>query len=924
MTIALVVPSAAVFVAQLFGHTFLDGDNLIQNLPMRYLTGRDLAHGFLPLWNPYLFGGTPLLGGFNAGSAYPATWLMAVVPLFTAWSLTVALAYDIALVGMYAFLRRQAIASTPATIGAVTFTFAGYMTGQLVHIDLIEGAAWLPWMLLAIHALTDPSGPWPRTGEERRARRGWATLLAVALGLTLLAGGAEAIIDSGVLVGIYWIGRIWTMDLLARSQRPALRSSLIGMAGGLVGGIAFGAAQWAPGLQFLSQSQRAATSYGYFTSGSLDNRLLTLLVSPFALGTNQGFPAKYQGDYNFPEVTSYAGIFALIAVCSLFLRRYRRRPEARHWWVWYVILVVGLLSSLGAETPFARLMYMIPGISSERLLNRNLLLVDVALAVLLAWWTQALFDQQPVVPAPGAVAAPTWRARMPVGRAERLVTVAPAAIMVLFALFLWVDGGFLQRLLDIAVAFHTPIRIRLAVLVTVQAAVGVAATWVVLTRASRTRRSLIRAVGVVLFVDLALFNAFVVSPPISEANALAATPQAAQFQRLVGDGRFIIYDPDRFFTPELFSLGQTDFNIYRQLESAQGYTALTDGHFYELTGSHYMMDLNPETLAGTTWDGLNVTTLLSVPAYFVTPVAPAEGVPPASSDIDFPSDIDTFRDSPNPPATSAIIKAGRTRPWYLGGVLTVSSWSVPVEAGTARSLRIGVVTPSGGTRWLPRRDLSVVGSRTAPRVQVTLPADQSVAGIVVGTGKAQPATIGIPVAGLPNGAELALNGRMQTGVTSPHWTFSGTIGQFGIFTNTRSRGWAWLDGATGGPAPPESTVSEAPPGLGGGQTIVVHTTGAARLVRSASWSTGWHATVERVTIGADDAPLAVSTTSAVVTRNGVVQQVALPAAGEYRVTFRYRPTVIGAGLVVSVLAGLGFLAWWAVEWVVARRRRRRA
>ena len=155
---------------------------------MRVLVGRDLRHGALPLWNPYLFSGTPLLGGFNAGAAYPATWLMAVLPTFTAWTLNLALAYDVAIVGMYLFLRRQSIGSTAATFGAATFAFAGYMTAQIVHIDLISGAAWLPWMLMAVHALTDRPD---RTTGRRRGRsrpsagttRGWVALLAVSVGL---------------------------------------------------------------------------------------------------------------------------------------------------------------------------------------------------------------------------------------------------------------------------------------------------------------------------------------------------------------------------------------------------------------------------------------------------------------------------------------------------------------------------------------------------------------------------------------------------------------------------------------------------------------------------------------------------------------------------------------------------------------------
>ena len=207
IVILLLVPLVVFGVAQLFGRVFLDGDNFLQNFPMRVLVGRSIRHGELPLWNPYLFSGTPLLGGFNAGAAYPATWLMAVLPIFTAWTLNLALAYDVALVGMYLFLRRQSISTTGAAFGAATFAFAGYMTAQIVHIDLIEGAAWLPWTLVAIHALTDRPGPATQAAGERsghrRAVRMWVALLAVSLGLSLLTGSAEAIIDASVLVAIY-------------------------------------------------------------------------------------------------------------------------------------------------------------------------------------------------------------------------------------------------------------------------------------------------------------------------------------------------------------------------------------------------------------------------------------------------------------------------------------------------------------------------------------------------------------------------------------------------------------------------------------------------------------------------------------------------------------------------------------------------
>ena len=153
LAVVLVLPPLLFLAPQVVGRAFIDGDNFIQNFPLRVLVAHDMRHGSLPLMNPYLFSGTPLLGGFNAGAAYPTTWLLAVLPSFEAWSLNMAIAYDVAALGTYLFLRRQSMSPTAATFAAAAFTFAGYMSGQIVHVDLIEGAAWLPWMLLVVDAL---------------------------------------------------------------------------------------------------------------------------------------------------------------------------------------------------------------------------------------------------------------------------------------------------------------------------------------------------------------------------------------------------------------------------------------------------------------------------------------------------------------------------------------------------------------------------------------------------------------------------------------------------------------------------------------------------------------------------------------------------------------------------------------------------
>ncbi len=912
MVLLLVAPVVVFVGTQLFGRVFVDGDNFLQNLPLRVLVGRDLRHGVLPLWNPYLSSGTPLLAGFNAGAAYPATWLMAVLPMFTAWTIGQVLVYDVAVAGMYLFLRRQTITPTAATFGAATFAFGGFMTAQMVHIDLIEGAAWLPWMALAVHGLTQPTPTDCSPRSAGRRTRGWMAILAVSVGLSILTGGAESIIDSAVLLAVYWVGRLVTMGYLDRARRRALASSVLLTAAGVAGGLALGAAQWLPGAAFSSHSQRSVATFSFFTSGSLPTQLLTLLASPFVLGTNQARPSYYAGPYNFEEVSSYVGILALIAACSLFLRKWRTRPEARHWWVWYVIMAVGLLSALGGQTPFGRLLFLVPEIRNERLLSRNLLLVDFSLAVLLGWWAHLLLgDHRKAGATSYRSIASRWRHGR---RSELVVTCAPLALITAVCVFLWAGGPLLYRFLQLQSAVDSEARHRVAVLVTVGVLIAAAATWSVLSEARLTARQLRWLLAAILAIDLIVFDVFVIRSPITETATRPHAATAATLRSLVGGGRFIIYDPDQFDTGQLYALGQTDLNVYDDLPSGQGYTALTDGAYYDATGAHYQEDLNPATLAGTTWDDLNATTLLSLPGYFVTRVDPT-----SPTNLPFPAHPAVYNSAPVPSVDSYRLASGAGHRWYFGGVLTVKSITVPVLDGSPADLRLGLVTPTGGVRWLPPATTSDPVDGGHRSLDATLARPIRAGGVIVESSGGRP-EVGVPVVDTAEAGAVALNGRMQFGVTSPHWVFTGTLGSFGVFHNSRARGWAQVRAPAGGAPPAGSTVTAMATGEDGRLQITVHTTGPTVLVRSESWSAGWRATVQSV--GSDstgpgpERPVSVAAT-------GVLQAVALPDPGDYLVTFTYSATPAVVGLLVSGAAAAALVAWAFLDCLGAIRHRRR-
>ena len=211
------------------------------------------------------------------------------------------------------------------------------------------------------------------------SRLAWTAALAGAFGLTILAGEPRAIDDAGVVIAIY---AVWQIARLGRRWGPAALSVVAGLALGAC----LGAVQWLPGLAVVASSQRGASSVALFNSGSLPHRWLLLMLVPDLLGGSGSFgqPAFF-ANYNLAEVTGYIGILPLVAALAL-LGRVRLRPRPPEWLVWHVMALAGIVLALGGNTPVGDLLVHVPLFGGQRLQSRNILIADLALAVLLAYW----------------------------------------------------------------------------------------------------------------------------------------------------------------------------------------------------------------------------------------------------------------------------------------------------------------------------------------------------------------------------------------------------------------------------------------------------------------------------------------------------------------------------------------------------------
>jgi hypothetical protein len=884
------IPTLAFSVPALAGRPLINGDNLIQNYPLRVLVGSALRQGHLPLWDMYLASGTPLLAGFNAAAAYPATWLFAVVPSKLAWAISQIAVYVSAALGMYVFFRVLSMMRGVAALGAATFAFSGFMASQIVHLDLVTGAGLIPWALVAVHQIATRSsagGAW-----------GWAALLAASVALILLAGSPEAALYGSVAVTIYAVSLLW------RHRDQAL-PILVRYLTGLAVGVALAGVQVVPGLAFAAHSQRASSTFAFFSSGSLQPRLTITALVPYILGGYGRFGVpQYMGPWGLSEVNTYVGFLPLVATFALLSRRWWRHPSASEYRVWYAVVAVGLLLAVGTFTPLGQLLSHIPAYGSQRLQNRNLLEVDLGLSVLFASWLQRVCSPAERYELPPRLPPNRLRHRM----SQFLPTVPVLAIASIFVVFLfW--GTSLEHSLGAVIPTPDPLPgMRPYLGFTLVLAIVGGALAVGYRRIRVDQR--VRVFAAFVVVDLLAFTAnqsILAVAPVHVINA--DTVEMRQLQAAIPAGsRYAIYDPDLHDYPAYLRSGAPDLNILSHLLAVQGYGSLVQGTYQAATGAHDQAALFPSVLRRDTLDRLDLALLVVRPEYFYRQISVPNGRDlPAT-----PPSVSSTLSAP-PPSSPSLppLRPGGRRTWYFGDSLLVTQASVRplgAHAPSPGAIEIGLRTPDGSVDWAKASQLTVAGDGT---VTARFGREVAANAIVVTDLSAASLRLDAPQAATVAKGDIVLDGALQEDVKPPHWVYEGSVGMFALFANTEAKGRAWVEDGHGNAVADAAVRLRGDDGFGS-QTFTVVSPRPGVLVRSVAAAPGWSA---HVVTGKSQA------TTQPVSSDGIVQQVAVPA-GASTVTFVYHPATVTAGIVVSSLA-LTVSLVFGVIWLVRRRVRAR-
>jgi hypothetical protein len=854
----VIIPLVIFGVPALFGHPAIAQDNLIQNFPLRVLTGQQLRSGHLPLLNPLANSGTPLLGGMNAGSLFPLTMLFVALPAVLAWVLNLVAVYAGAALGMFALLRWHGLRTLSSSVAAFVFAYTGAMIGQMVHLGVVQGFALMPWMILALFALA-------KALQSARATTSWRSLarpmLPSALGVSALWGLAFLSGEPRAIAELELVTIVVAATLLVvrGTYQLATWRTRIGFGTGVIlatgWGALIGLVQILPGWKFITQSQRASISYTFFGAGSLPVRWTSMLFDQTILGGNGiAHQPSFFTNYNLPEVTGYTGILALVAVCGFLTRLTRSgwRGGERNHVVYFVIVVVGLFAAWESFTPLGHLFQQIPLFGNTRLQSRNIALVDLGAAALLGWWLDRLEARD--FAGAGLLG---WR---------RLVTLTPAFITIALSGAMMFAGVLITVHLGAWTGTSNLARYEFPTLV-IQVLIGGSIFFALWFGLGHHR--LVRWLVVITTVDVLVFLMFSATGFLAgHTNIMPSRASATSL--LGGYGRFALVDPSGRHLDDFESLGSPNMNVFTEIPSIQGYGSLIESVYGNVTASHPLFSLDPCQLANGSFIQLRLASVAVSNGQLMTPLS--LGYTPALRCLPLKSHTRNQR--------------------YFGQMLAVRN--ITIQGAGGQRVSTGSVSaqlldatghPFGPVIYQLGEQINFFNfdhvKRQASGVQILAPSGAKIYSTTVAVAGAASST-------------YELNTPFQQALSSPLWHLSATVGTFAIFKSSHVRPIAWF-----GTNKSTSKIIVMKNSGWGDSWITVRVAYPTVLKRSQAWLAGWRATALNTSTH--------QVQSLVIVRSGLIQQVVVPP-GTWEVHFHYHAPYIETGL-GGTAAGL--LAWFA-------------
>ena len=338
-------------------------DDLAYVAPNQRVTLDAWLSGHLPLWNPYVFGGSPHLGNLQTAALYPFHLISAPFPDLLGQDVEVVLHVLLLGVGWWWLGRRLGLARSAAVAMGVASMWIGSTiarSGALAHLPPL---AWAPVLMGCIHLVLTRERPW-------RAVAATAVVTWCVIG----SGHPQSILMSATLVSAWTVGAIVEHRAWRRLGHLAAAAGLALM---MAAPPLFAIRQGVGGQYVTERSLDSLRTPGWSfrfheTATLLFGQPLRALAATFSNG----------------EVVAYVGaVLASFAVVGLVAAVRRRAVSA---WCTAAVGLFALALTYGPASPVLRAARRLPGFDQPRVSARWSWVVAMAVVLLAGYGIDAL------------------------------------------------------------------------------------------------------------------------------------------------------------------------------------------------------------------------------------------------------------------------------------------------------------------------------------------------------------------------------------------------------------------------------------------------------------------------------------------------------------------------------------------------------
>lgn len=375
----------AVLVVAIF-HTFIFSDAVLfgtDMVPMGHMMRQVVADFWrsslsIPVWNPYILCGLPVVDAMHGDIFYPAALLYLFLPLGKALGYKIVLHVWLAGVGMYLLLRVLGLARRSAFFGGIGYMTAPYFLSLVYagHDGKMFVTALFPFCVAALELLL------------RRPVYIRAVALGALLGLLFLTTHPQM-----TYFAMWGLAAYLAFNLRRVAAARGLRKVLLWTAVALAIGVGMGCVQFLPTYYYTTNfsPRTGGVSFEFASSWSLHPEEIVSLLAPAFVGYNAGSTDSYWGRNPFKLNAESPGPLILVLAIGGFVLLARRRQA----WAWLFLFIFCPLYALGAHTPLLKAaFYAVPGAKFLRAPSIIMFMFSCASSVLAATLVDSLLSKQ--------------------------------------------------------------------------------------------------------------------------------------------------------------------------------------------------------------------------------------------------------------------------------------------------------------------------------------------------------------------------------------------------------------------------------------------------------------------------------------------------------------------------------------------------